>query len=116
MEAGRSRQITGGVRRRALSDCRKEGGIVKRLQALAIGLLFTLPAISAAPPAGPFLCIVDQVTGFAFNQQSKSWHSTSFAAGKRLILKQTDKSLHEPMPGTAVPVSGVWVVWDFGDE
>jgi len=94
----------------------KEDTMVKRLAVLIVGLSAVLPAAEAAPPAGPFLCIVDQTTGFAFSRQSKSWHSASFAAGQKLILKRTDKSLHEAMPGVSIPVSGAWAVWDFGDD
>lgn len=80
---------------------------------LALGL----PAGAAVkPPVGPFLCIVEQSTGFAFDNQTKSWHHVHFGAGQKLILKRTDKSPHEVSPGIHVPVSGVWGVWAFGDD
>jgi hypothetical protein len=90
--------------------------IVKRIAALFLGLVAALPAGSVAPPTGPFLCIVEQATGFTFDGQTKSWRQTSFSAGEKLILKRTDQTLHEAMPGVSIPVGGVWAVWHFGDE
>jgi hypothetical protein len=85
---------------------------MKRIAGIIVGLFAgLLPAAAATPPTGPFLCILDQSTGFAFDAQSKSWRETNFRAGKKLILKRTDKSLHEVVPGVRMPVTGVWAVW-----
>ena len=89
---------------------------MKRVAAttLLLGLITALPAASAAPPTGPFLCIVEQATGFAFDRQSKSWHAANFRAGQKLIVKNgTDRALNERVPMLKV---GEWAVWDFGDD
>lgn len=99
---------------RALLIARKneKGKSMRRLTA-TLGLIAALPAARAAPPTGPFLCIVEQATGFAFDRQSKSWHAANFRAGHKLIVKRTDRALSERVPMLEV---GAWAVWDFGDD
>jgi hypothetical protein len=88
----------------------------RRIAAICIGVLFGLTAEAATSPAGPFLCIVEQSTGFGFDTQTQSWRQTRFQPGQKLLLKRTDAKLHEVMPGTRIAVSGIWAVWEFGDD
>jgi hypothetical protein len=44
---------------------------MKFLAVLLAGLLVGSRVVAATPPAGPFLCIVEQSTGFTFDNQTK---------------------------------------------
>jgi hypothetical protein len=89
---------------------------VKTIAAMFVAGAVMSSAIAATPPAGPFLCIVEQSTGFSFKEPSKSWQTVIFQPGEKLILKRIDNKLYEPMPGTRMPISGTWAVWKFGDD
>lgn len=78
--------------------------------------LISLSADGVASPAGPFLCIVDRATGFVFDPQTSSWRSANFSGGGKFILRRNDTKLYEVVPGTRMPVSGIWAVWEFGDN
>lgn len=85
---------------------------MKRTSALILGLIVTLPARSIDPSPGPFLCVVEQVTGFRFDQVSHSWRQVNAAGGQKFILKRT---LPQVVAGGA-PAGGVWAVWDFPED
>lgn len=68
-------------------------------------LCTTATAAEVPQPAGPFLCIADMATGFAFDQKRKKWTSVSFDVGQaRYTLKRI------PNPG----LSNRWSLSRFG--
>ena len=91
---------------------------VKRGTTFAMMALVACCALThaASPRIGPFLCITEQVKGFSFDPGAKSWRVAKFRAGEKFILKHTDDKLYEIMPGTPMPMSGLWAVWTFGDD
>jgi hypothetical protein len=87
------------------------------LMACGVGASFLLPVRAAIQPTGPYLCIVDQATGFSFDKKSKLWKPTNFAAGQKYVLKRVPNGALDKY--NAVIAGGdhaVWGVWEFGDE
>jgi len=83
--------------------------------ALVVGFIGALIANAASAPDGPFLCLVDRATGFAFDKQSKSWKQANFEAGEKYVLKRVKKSsLSETEQKTAGRPDPAWGVWEFG--
>ena len=60
-----------------------------RLVAASLVVFSVSTELSAQNPRpGSYLCITDQVSGFAFDAQSSKWVATTFVANQRFILRR----------------------------
>jgi hypothetical protein len=87
---------------------------MKGLAGLLITVSGVTPALAVPPPAGPFLCIVEQATGFAFDAKARTWRPTIFGAGDKFIVKRIKNNSYEPSPGITRALQGAWAIWEFG--
>jgi hypothetical protein len=89
-------------------------GIAASLITLVLNLV-ALPARAGTGPDGPFLCIVEQATGFSFDKQSKSWKQTNFAPVEKFVLKRVKNNTLEGVnKQIASSPRAAWGVWEFG--
>lgn len=87
------------------------------LMACGVGGPFLLPVRAATRPTGPYLCIVDQATGFSFDRKAKQWKPTNFAAGNKYVLKRVPNGALDKVNAVmAGSDHAVWGVWEFGHE
>ena len=88
---------------------------MKLIAGLVLGVVLGVPAGAATTPEGPYLCIVEQATGFSFDKKTKSWKQTNFAPGEKYILKRVEnKTLGDTDKGIAGSPRAEWGVWEFG--
>jgi hypothetical protein len=90
----------------------------RALVSLVLTLPTSLPVGAGTGPDGPFLCIVEQATGFSFNKQSKSWKQTNFSAGEKYVLKRVKNDTVEGAANLAINGGphAAWGVWEFGES
>jgi hypothetical protein len=88
-----------------------------KITAFILILVAAFPVRAGTGPDGPFLCIVEQATGFSFDKQSKSWNRTTFAAGEKYVLKRVENGT---LDGVNQTIHGgphaAWGVWKFGES
>ena len=75
---------------------------------VALAVLACLVATPSWSLSSQYICIADQVAGFAYEATSKTWHPNVFQNGRKYILRQlnaderqkwgTLSSDHEPKP------------------
>jgi hypothetical protein len=104
-----------GWRRGARMSRYKRGHNVKLIAGLVLGVVLGVPAGAATTPERPYLCIVEQATGFSFDKKTKSWKQTNFAPGEKYILKRVEnKTLGDTDKGIAGSPRAEWGVGEFG--
>ncbi|MCI0400811.1 MAG: hypothetical protein L0Y67_08830 [Gammaproteobacteria bacterium] len=57
------------------------------MKTLTLVVVLAIAPLSAQ--AEQYLCITDQVTGFAFNAATKQWERTSFEAGSKYVIAES---------------------------
>lgn len=56
-----------------------------------------------------YLCVAEMSTGFAFNKQNKSWHSTTFKTDEKFIVRK-------PLPADGAGLQkSAWLIAKLGD-
>ena len=64
-------------------------------------------SLMAAASAEQFLCVVDDVTGFIYKEETKTWEHTLFTSRRKYVLSKAEKEQHK--------VKGKYIITEVGE-